>query len=69
LAYDNPPSDDPPEGFLRIDFDRGRGEPAFNSHIGTLYASAGPGVRATNSSSAFACASTCAIPQAACMAA
>jgi uncharacterized protein (TIGR00369 family) len=41
LAYDNPPSDDPPEGFLRIDFDRGRGEPAFNCHVGTLYAKRG----------------------------
>jgi uncharacterized protein (TIGR00369 family) len=41
LAYDNPPSDDPPEGFLRIDFNRGRPNPDFNSHIGTLYCKRG----------------------------
>lgn len=29
--------DNPPEGFLRIDFNRGRPEPTFNSHIGNLY--------------------------------
>jgi len=35
-------SDDrPPEGFLRIDFDRDRPETTFNSHIGTLYAKRG----------------------------
>ena len=33
--------DHPPEGFLRVDFDRGR--PAtFNSHIGNLYVRKGP---------------------------
>jgi uncharacterized protein (TIGR00369 family) len=32
--------DNPPEGFLRIDFDRGA-EATFNSHIGTLYARRG----------------------------
>lgn len=32
-------SDDrPPPGFLRIDFDRGRPQATFNSHVGTLYA-------------------------------
>jgi hypothetical protein len=34
--------DHPPEGFLRIDFDRGRPDPTFNGHIGTLYAKRGP---------------------------
>jgi uncharacterized protein (TIGR00369 family) len=29
--------DDAPTGFLKIDFDRGRPEPTFNSHIGNLY--------------------------------
>ena len=33
--------DNPPEGFLRIDFDRDRPETTFNSHIGTLYARRG----------------------------
>jgi len=33
--------DHPPEGFLRIDFDRGRPDPTFNGHIGTLYAKRG----------------------------
>ena len=33
--------DNPPDGFLRIDFDRGA-DPTFNSHIGTLYARRGP---------------------------
>ncbi|MBS0517202.1 MAG: PaaI family thioesterase [Proteobacteria bacterium] len=33
--------DNPPEGFLRIDFDRGRSDPTFNSHIGNLYARRG----------------------------
>ena len=33
--------DNPPEGFLRIDFDRGRPDATFNSHIGTLYAKRG----------------------------
>ena len=32
--------DNPPDGFLRIDFDRGS-DPTFNSHIGTLYAKRG----------------------------
>ncbi len=30
-------NDDPPTGFRRIDFDRDRPEPTFNSHIGNLY--------------------------------
>jgi acyl-coenzyme A thioesterase PaaI-like protein len=34
-------SDNPPEGFLRIDFDRGRPDPTFNTHIGNLYAKRG----------------------------
>src|SRR6185369_1682625 len=34
--------DRPPDGFLRIDFDRDRPETTFNSHIGTLYARRGP---------------------------
>jgi uncharacterized protein (TIGR00369 family) len=33
--------DRPPEGFHRIDFDRGRPDPTFNTHIGTLYAKRG----------------------------
>lgn len=33
--------DQPPEGFHRIDFDRGRPDPTFNTHIGTLYAKRG----------------------------
>lgn len=33
--------DNPPEGFLRIDFDRGRPETTFNTHVGTLYAKRG----------------------------
>ena len=33
--------DNPPEGFRRIDFDRDRAEPTFNTHIGTLYAKRG----------------------------
>lgn len=33
--------DRPPEGFLRIDFDRGRPETTFNSHIGNLYVKKG----------------------------
>ena len=32
--------DHPPDGFLRIDFDRGS-DPTFNGHIGTLYAKRG----------------------------
>ena len=32
--------DHPPEGFLRIDFDRGS-DPTFNGHVGTLYAKRG----------------------------
>jgi uncharacterized protein (TIGR00369 family) len=34
--------DNPPDGFLRIDFDRDRPDPTFNSHIGALYAKRGP---------------------------
>ena len=33
--------DNPPDGFHRIDFDRGRPDPTFNSHVGTLYAKRG----------------------------
>lgn len=33
--------DNPPEGFRRIDFDRDRPDPTFNSHIGNLYAKRG----------------------------
>ena len=33
--------DNPPHGFLRIDFDRGRPNPTFNTHVGTLYAKRG----------------------------
>ena len=33
--------DAPPAGFLRIDFDRGRPDPTFNSLIGALYAKRG----------------------------
>ena len=33
--------DNPPEGFLRIDFDRG-GPVTFNGHIGNLYCKRGP---------------------------
>lgn len=33
--------DHPPEGFHRIDFDRGRPDPTFNTHIGNLYARRG----------------------------
>src|SRR5688572_24826950 len=33
--------DNPPDGFLRIDFDRDRPDPTFNTHIGTLYAKRG----------------------------
>ena len=29
--------DNPPAGFIRIDFDRGRPDPTFNTHIGNLY--------------------------------
>jgi uncharacterized protein (TIGR00369 family) len=39
VSDDHPP-DDPPEGFLRIDFDRG-GLPTFNGHIGNLYCKRG----------------------------
>jgi uncharacterized protein (TIGR00369 family) len=35
------PVDNPPEGFLRIDFDRGRSDPTFNTHVGALYARRG----------------------------
>ena len=34
--------DHPPEGFLRVDFDRGRPEVTFNSHIGNLSVRKGP---------------------------
>jgi uncharacterized protein (TIGR00369 family) len=34
--------DNPPEGFRRIDFDRDRPEPSFNTHIGNLYVKRGP---------------------------
>jgi uncharacterized protein (TIGR00369 family) len=34
-------SDDPPTGFRKIDFDRDRPEPTFNSHIGNLYVKRG----------------------------
>ena len=33
--------DNPPDGFRRIDFDRDRADPTFNTHIGTLYAKRG----------------------------
>ena len=33
--------DDPPTGFLKIDFARGRPEPTFNTHIGNLYVKRG----------------------------
>lgn len=33
--------DNPPDGFRRIDFDRDRPDPTFNSHIGNLYAKRG----------------------------
>ena len=33
--------DNPPDGFHRIDFDRGRPDPTFNVHVGTLYARRG----------------------------
>ena len=36
LSADNPPAD-----FHRVDFDRGRLEPTFNSHIGNLYVKRG----------------------------
>ena len=29
--------DNPPQGFLRIDFDGGRPDPTFNGHVGNLY--------------------------------
>ncbi len=34
-------ADDPPPGFHRVDFDRGRPDPTFNTHVGTLYAKRG----------------------------
>jgi uncharacterized protein (TIGR00369 family) len=34
--------DNPPEGFHRVDFDQGRPDPTFNSHIGSLYVKRGP---------------------------
>ena len=40
MTEDHPP-DDPPGGFLRIDFDRGRPDPTFNTHVGTLYCKRG----------------------------
>jgi acyl-coenzyme A thioesterase PaaI-like protein len=33
--------DNPPEGFLRVDFDRGRPETTFNSHVGNIYCKRG----------------------------
>ncbi|MBV8189854.1 MAG: PaaI family thioesterase [Alphaproteobacteria bacterium] len=33
--------DRPPQGFIRIDFDRDRRQTTFNGHIGTLYAKRG----------------------------
>lgn len=33
--------DNPPDGFRRIDFDRDRADPTFNTHIGALYAKRG----------------------------
>ena len=36
-----PTQDRPPEGFHRIDFDRDRPDPTFNTHIGNLYAKRG----------------------------
>jgi len=33
--------DNPPDGFVRIEFDRDRPEPTFNTHIGALYARRG----------------------------
>jgi uncharacterized protein (TIGR00369 family) len=35
------PDDRPPEGFLRVDFDRG-GPVTFNGHVGNLYVKRGP---------------------------
>lgn len=35
------PNDDPPTDFRKIDFDRDRAEPTFNSHIGNLYVKRG----------------------------
>lgn len=39
MSDDNPP-DNPPAGFLRIDFERG-GPVTFNSHVGNLYCKRG----------------------------
>lgn len=39
LSHD--PSDDPPAGFRRVDFDRDRPDPTFNTHIGPLYVKRG----------------------------
>jgi uncharacterized protein (TIGR00369 family) len=39
---DDHPPDHPPDGFLRVDFDRGRPDPTFNTHVGTLYCQRGP---------------------------
>ena len=61
--------DNPPEGFLRIDFDRGRPDPTFNGHIGNLYAKRGAKGSRDEFVWAFACRAICAIRQAACMAA
>jgi uncharacterized protein (TIGR00369 family) len=41
LLDDTQALDNPPEGFRRIDFDRDRPDPTFNSHIGNLYAKRG----------------------------
>ena len=34
-------NDDPPAGFLKVDFDRGRPETTFNTHVGALYVKRG----------------------------
>lgn len=38
-SYEIP--DNPPQGFIRVDFNRGRPEPTFNSHIGNMYVKRG----------------------------
>jgi uncharacterized protein (TIGR00369 family) len=38
---DNLLQDRPPEGFLRVDFQRARPEPTFNSHVGNIYVKKG----------------------------
>ena len=61
--------DNPPEGFLRIDFDRDRPETTFNSHIGTLYAKRGPKGTRDEFVLGFRVHHICATRRAACMAA